>query len=84
MEGITYEIQRSRSRFIVAMHDPLWPVPWYLKSCRNGRYEWSRSFLWSKEMAPDTAQKHLTELESGADKDWEWYHNQWKEYWETI
>ena len=79
MERITYKTEFLQTKALVVMNDPLWRRPWYLKNVRNGKYEWTRNELFAKEFSLKTATKHKEDLERGADKEWEAYHNSWAE-----
>lgn len=84
MDGITYKVIRSYGKYQVCMTDPVFARPWYLKFVRNGQYEWTASDLYAKCFSLSTAQRHVRDLEAGADKDWPLYHNIWKEYYTEI
>lgn len=84
MDGITYETSMQFNMFQVRMRDPVFGHPWYLKDVRNGRYTWSAASLWGKCFSLSTAQRHIRDLEAGADKEWPEYHNTWKKYYKEI
>ena len=66
------------------MKDPEFGHPWYLKHTREGRYEWTASDIAARCYSFRTAQRHIRDLEAGADKEWPVYHNHWKEYLDEI
>jgi len=85
MEGVKYSLSDCYTKKIIRLDDPVFRRPWYLKSIsRSGEYDWTLDPLYARQFTLHTAQKHLAALESGADKDWEWYRNHWKEYLESI
>ena len=80
MTEVTYSTTGFFTEHLVRLDDPLWSRPWYLKSARNGKYEWTRNEVFAKRFSLKTAQKHVTALRNGADKDWEDYHNEWSNF----
>ena len=84
MDGIKYEVSQFYTQYQVRMTDPVFGHPWYLKYTRNGQYEWTASDLSAKCFSLSTAQRHVRDLEAGADKDWPAYHKHWKDYLDEI
>ena len=84
MDSITYKAVHQFDKYHVRMDDPVFGHPWYLKGVRNGRYEWSAASLWGKTFSLETAQRHIQDLENGADKSWPDYHDHWKNYYIEI
>ena len=81
MNGITYKTEHlQHNEVLVVMNDPLWRSPWFLKDVRNGKYSWTRNDLFAKGFSPKTAAKHKNALEHGADKEWEFFHNEWAKF----
>lgn len=82
--GITFDCLEGWQGCIVKMTDPVFGRPWYLKKAYNGEYDWTRDSTYAKHFSVKTARKHIANLEAFADKDWPFYHNQWKEYFEDL
>jgi len=84
MDSVTYSIVQHYDKFQIVMKDTHFCRPWYLKNVRKGTYDWTQSSLFGKDFSLRTAEKHLANLEAGADKDWSWYQNSWENYWKEI
>ena len=85
MDGVTYSTLRSFDKFIVKLTDPAvskWPR--YLKNVRKGEYTWTTDATYAKSFTRRTAEKHIKDLESGADKGWALYSGRWAAYWNEV
>ena len=82
--SIKYTIDVFYTQSIVCMTDPVFSHPWYLKSVRNGQYDWTRDPLYAKRVSLATAKKHVAALESGADTAWKEYSKSWSDYYASI
>ena len=84
MEGITYRTEQHYTKHIVRLDDPLFGHPWYMKSFRNGHYDWTRDPLYARPLSEKVAAKHVENLKAGADDDWKVYHEHWRAYWDSL
>ena len=81
---ITYHVVPCYRKFNIEMNDPVFGHPWYVRKYYNGKYDWTSDATYAKDFSKETALRHKRALDSGADTEWAWYHNHWKEYWEEL